>query len=149
MGVCVLHAKCKTKKTRHPEHERPRPKSKSTVRDVVDDLITQFLTSRLFGVYVIFVYIRVMKMFDTELFISEVEKRPALYDARDKEYSDRELKYKLWDEIAAVMYKNWGTLPGQECRKKGNTSSSICYNTHCFCFVETSEIKMFDVQAVS
>lgn len=58
-------------------------------------------------------------MFDTEMFISEVEKRPALYNARHKEYSDRDLKYKLWDEIAAAMYKNWDSLPGQECRKKG------------------------------
>lgn len=63
-----------------------------------------------------------MKMFDTQLFISEVEKRPALYNARHKEYSDRDLKYKLWDEIAVVMYQNWANLPGQECRKKGEIS---------------------------
>lgn len=67
----------------------------------------------------------VMKMFDTEMFISEVEKRPALYNARHKEYSDRDLKYKLWDEIAAAMYKNWETLPGQECRKKGKSDSKL------------------------
>lgn len=66
-------------------------------------------------------------MFDTQLFISEIEKRPALYNARHKEYSDRELKYKLWDEIAVVMYNNWASLSGQECRKKGKGPLILYY----------------------
>lgn len=36
---------------------------------------------------------------DTELFIIEVEKRPALYNTKLKEYSDKILKNKLWIEI--------------------------------------------------
>lgn len=47
---------------------------------------------------------------DVELFISEIEKRPALYDIQLKEYSDRNLKTKLWPEIFEKYVENWTIL---------------------------------------
>lgn len=47
---------------------------------------------------------------DVELFISEIENRPALYDIQLKEYSDRNLKTKLWPEIFEKYVENWTIL---------------------------------------
>ncbi|KAK9731030.1 Alcohol dehydrogenase transcription factor Myb/SANT-like [Popillia japonica] len=49
-------------------------------------------------------------MFDTEKFINAVENRPALYNIKLKDYSNRGLKLKLW-EVALIMYSNWQELP--------------------------------------
>ncbi|KAK9685846.1 Alcohol dehydrogenase transcription factor Myb/SANT-like [Popillia japonica] len=50
-------------------------------------------------------------MFDTEKFINAVENRPALYNLKLKDYSNRDLKLKLWEEVALIMYSNWQELP--------------------------------------
>jgi len=38
-----------------------------------------------------------------ESFIEEIEKRPALYKKQLKEYSDINLKEKLWEEVCEVI----------------------------------------------
>jgi len=38
-------------------------------------------------------------IFDSEKIISEVQKRPALYDKATPEYSDKHCKQKLWTEV--------------------------------------------------
>ncbi|XP_055633435.1 uncharacterized protein LOC129773806 [Toxorhynchites rutilus septentrionalis] len=49
-------------------------------------------------------------MFDTEKFISEVKRRPALYDVRSSDYVCRELKAQCWADIGAIMYRDWKSM---------------------------------------
>lgn len=48
----------------------------------------------------------VSSVLDTETIISEVEKRPALYNKHLKEYSDRNVKEKLWGEVCRRIIHN-------------------------------------------
>lgn len=50
--------------------------------------------------------------FDSEVLISEVEKRPASFNIQLPEYSDRNSKNKLWDEVCGALFENWGQLEG-------------------------------------
>lgn len=69
-------------------------------------------------------------MFDTEIFICEIEKRPAIYDIKGKEYSNRDVKAKMWEEVAMVMYKNWNELPIQERNKLGRYRILFQHNSY-------------------
>jgi molybdopterin synthase catalytic subunit len=53
---------------------------------------------------------------DTEKLILEVE-RP-LYNKKLKEYSDRNLKDKLWYEIYESVVTNWSELPAEQKSEK-------------------------------
>ncbi|XP_033188072.1 uncharacterized protein LOC117236794 [Bombus vosnesenskii] len=53
-------------------------------------------------------------MFDTEKFIGEIEKRPAIYDVNRSEYNDRNAKMTAWDEVCQVMVPNWARLTDEE-----------------------------------
>ncbi|CAL7936698.1 unnamed protein product [Xylocopa violacea] len=53
-------------------------------------------------------------MFDTEKFIEEIEKRPAIYDVNRSEYNDRNAKTTAWDEVCQVMVPNWAGLTDEE-----------------------------------
>ncbi|XP_076675993.1 uncharacterized protein LOC143373067 isoform X1 [Andrena cerasifolii] len=53
-------------------------------------------------------------MFDTEKFIEEIEKRPAIYDVNRNEYNDRNAKMTAWDEVCQVMVPNWACLTDEE-----------------------------------
>lgn len=66
-------------------------------------------------------------MFDTEMFICEIEKRPAIYDIKSKDYSNRDVKAKMWEEVAMVMYENWNELPVQERNNLGRYKLGILY----------------------
>lgn len=46
-------------------------------------------------------------MVDTDLLISEVKKRPAVYDQQEDNYSDRNKKQRCWDEICAILVPGW------------------------------------------
>lgn len=61
---------------------------------------------------------------DPELIIIEVEKRPALFDKRLKEYSDRNIKEKLWGEVCVNVIRNWSELSAKE--KKSVVINSLC-----------------------
>ena len=43
---------------------------------------------------------------DNDVVIEEVEKRPALYDKKLKEYSDVNFKIKAWEEISKIAFSN-------------------------------------------
>lgn len=58
-------------------------------------------------------------MFNTEQFISEVEKCPELYNYRLKEYTNKELRSQTWEEIASKMYENWHELDEHVQNKLG------------------------------
>ncbi|XP_018375138.1 PREDICTED: uncharacterized protein LOC108768929 [Trachymyrmex cornetzi] len=55
-----------------------------------------------------------MNMFDTERFIEEIERRPAIYDVNRGEYNDRNAKMTAWDEVCQVMVPNWARLTDEE-----------------------------------
>lgn len=58
-------------------------------------------------------------MFDTEKFIGEIEKRPAIYDVNRSEYNDRNAKMTAWDEVCQVMVPNWARLTDEERNVEG------------------------------
>ncbi|KAG8324091.1 hypothetical protein J6590_100455 [Homalodisca vitripennis] len=51
--------------------------------------------------------------------MDEVEKRPALYNKQLKEYSDRNIKEKLWTEVCGKVIENWNDLTSKEKKHKG------------------------------
>ena len=58
-------------------------------------------------------------LFDTELLITEVEKRPPLYDFKLKEYSDKNIKERLWNEVCETVVSDWDTLSPEDKKEKG------------------------------
>jgi hypothetical protein len=54
-----------------------------------------------------------------EILISEIQKRPALYDCSLKEYSDKVLKDRLWGDVCEAVVSEWSQLDGPEKREKG------------------------------
>jgi len=55
---------------------------------------------------------------DIERLICEVERRAPLYNKKLKEYSDRNLKDKLWYEVCKSVVMNWSELPTQQKSEK-------------------------------
>lgn len=58
-------------------------------------------------------------MFDTEKFICAVEQRPCLYDVSCKEYSNKQLKAKSWNDVCEEMVEDWKELTNEEKDSKG------------------------------
>jgi hypothetical protein len=56
---------------------------------------------------------------DIEKLIWEVESRPLLYNKKLKEYSDRNLKDKSWQEMCESVITNWSELPTEQKSEKG------------------------------
>lgn len=48
---------------------------------------------------------------DMELLISEVEKRPALWDTSDEDYKDKNKENLIWNEICSCLFENYDTIP--------------------------------------
>ncbi|XP_026744340.1 uncharacterized protein LOC113505728 [Trichoplusia ni] len=51
-----------------------------------------------------------MDRFDTELFIDEVEKRPALWDIQCAEYSNKIIRNGAWQELVEIFGENEDSL---------------------------------------
>lgn len=60
-----------------------------------------------------------MSMFDTERFIEEIQRRPAIYDVKRGEYNDRNAKMTAWDEVCQVMVPNWAHLTDEDRNIQG------------------------------
>ena len=56
---------------------------------------------------------------DIDRLIIEVERRSALYNKQLKEYSDRNIKEKLWGEVCINVIRNWMDLSALEKQQKG------------------------------
>jgi hypothetical protein len=56
---------------------------------------------------------------DIEKLILEVERRPCLYNKKWKEYSNRNMKDKLWYEVCKSFVTNWSELPAEQKSEKG------------------------------
>jgi len=63
-----------------------------------------------------------------ENLIEEIEKRPALYKKQLKEYSDINLKKKLWEEVCEVVIPDWNELSAQEKTKQGKSNGTHAIN---------------------
>lgn len=61
---------------------------------------------------------------DTDLLISEVKKRPSVYDQQEDDYSDRTKKQKCWEEICAVLVSGWEECTQLEKCRKGKKKMS-------------------------
>jgi len=58
---------------------------------------------------------------DSELLINEVEKRPALFNKNLKDYSNANLKSKLWEEVCLnVLCTTWGQLNAEQKKLAGS-----------------------------
>lgn len=57
--------------------------------------------------------------FNIERLISEVEKRPPLYDITSKEHSDRRIKQRLWGEVCQNLFRRWNEFNEIQQREKG------------------------------
>ncbi|CAG4981296.1 unnamed protein product [Parnassius apollo] len=55
-----------------------------------------------------------------EELIDEVQKRPALYKKDLKQYSDVNIKKKLWEEVCEVLISNWAELSVNERKEQGH-----------------------------
>lgn len=77
-------------------------------------------------------------MFDTERFIEEIERRPAIYDVNRGEYNDRNAKMTAWDEVCQVMVPNWARLTDEERNVEG-----IYYTAHAVAAIPSIRIPPF------
>ena len=67
----------------------------------------------------------IMSAIDSEQLIKEVEKRPALYNIQLKEYSDRNIREKMWGEVCSLVVPNWTELSTKD--KKINDELKLTY----------------------
>ncbi|XP_064108274.1 uncharacterized protein LOC135216735 [Macrobrachium nipponense] len=56
---------------------------------------------------------------DCERLIKEVEKRPALYDFKLKDYCDKHVRRKLWTEVCEAVFSDWNYLTSETKKDKG------------------------------
>lgn len=64
--------------------------------------------------------------FDTEKFIIEIQDRPAIWNTKSTEYSDRNLRQKAWEELVEI----YETDSTQDKKKLGKCH--ISYNYYLF-----------------
>lgn len=58
-------------------------------------------------------------MFDTEKFIVLVQEKQSIWNIGCKEYSNRDIKMKDWNEVCKEMTDNWDTLSTEEKTAEG------------------------------
>lgn len=56
---------------------------------------------------------------DTELLISEVEKRQCLWDPSCEEYKNRDIRSKSWHDICEILLENFEEMDSNTRRKWG------------------------------
>ncbi|CAH1981145.1 unnamed protein product [Acanthoscelides obtectus] len=66
-----------------------------------------------------------------EELIDEVSKRPALYKKDMKQYSDINVKKKLWEEVCEALISNWGKLSANERKDQGHDIKKKKNGTIC------------------
>jgi hypothetical protein len=73
----------------------------------------------------------------TERFIQVIQGKPAIYNKRLKEHSDRNITTRMWSEVCEAMIPSWHGLTSQEKTIKGE----IIYM--CVCICKMSQITRF------
>lgn len=56
---------------------------------------------------------------DVDHLLTEIERRPVLWDKYSKSYSDRILKTRSWEEVCQKVIPNWDGLTNETKKKKG------------------------------
>jgi len=56
---------------------------------------------------------------DTELLITEVQKKRNLWDASNESYKDRDLRIKVWEEIGAVFFRGFQETEPKDKKQLG------------------------------
>lgn len=65
---------------------------------------------------------------NNEILIQEIEMRPALYNKSLKEYSDINIKGRLWEEVCVKVFINsWGNLSPEQKTEAGMYSLLLSY----------------------
>jgi hypothetical protein len=67
-----------------------------------------------------------MSEFDTEQFIVEVQRRPALWDSSTDDYSNRVIRKKSWNELCELFIPNFNSKTGPEKSAVGMLSYYLC-----------------------
>ncbi|KAK0157061.1 hypothetical protein PV328_011945, partial [Microctonus aethiopoides] len=62
--------------------------------------------------------VAVLKMFDTDKFITCIQEKPALWDKSAKEYSDKNAREKAWIEVGENFHEDWAELEAKEKEEK-------------------------------
>jgi len=76
------------------------------------------------------------KIFDSERLITEVEKRPALYNKATPEYCEKHCKEILWIEVCEAVVPNWSRMDTTARVATGKSVKKHFY-VHSNLFVET------------
>lgn len=64
---------------------------------------------------------------DTELFISEIQSRYVIWDQKSREFSDRNLKKKAWEEICNLFIQGFTEKTAKEKNEAGKKNTMfIC-----------------------
>ncbi|XP_067000661.2 uncharacterized protein [Anabrus simplex] len=58
-------------------------------------------------------------MFDTEVLIRAVQKRPVIYDTKCQDYSDKQTRVTAWIEICRELYHDWDGISNEARNKRG------------------------------
>jgi hypothetical protein len=79
-----------------------------------------------------------LKIFGSERLITELDKRPALYNKVIPEYSDKQCKEKLWIEVFEAVVLNSSQMDKTARVATGKSVKNHFY-VYCSLFVETVE----------
>jgi hypothetical protein len=72
------------------------------------------------------------EVYDGEILISEIGRRPALYDCSLREYSDKGLKERLWGEVSEGKDGNAGHYEGSQKYGVSATVRAVLYRNDFF-----------------
>lgn len=64
---------------------------------------------------------------DIELFITEIQNRPVIWDQTKREYSDRNLKKQAWEEVCNVFIENFAAKTVKEKNEAGKRHIIFTY----------------------
>lgn len=70
---------------------------------------------------------------DTVSLITEVEKRPEIYDHSKIEYADRKVRARAWNEICEIVVPNWSSLSKENKHAEGKNSLLRIYFVYIVC----------------
>jgi hypothetical protein len=72
------------------------------------------------------------EVYDCEILISEIERRPALYGCSLKEHSDKGLKERLWGEVCESKDGNAGQYEENQKYGVSATACTVFYRNNFF-----------------
>lgn len=68
---------------------------------------------------------------NTELFISEIQSRYVIWDQKRREFSDRNLKKKAWEEVCNIFIPSFAEKTSKEKNEAGKRNNNIYITFIC------------------